>query len=100
MTQTYKYSFWLRFDEYGTLPKISKNPPPLSMGERAMKCAVALPVSIFNRPQLVANITVEHEQKDTIEIDLQAMETALTGVVGCDVIMEVVPVETDDGGAS
>ncbi|MBO6755428.1 MAG: hypothetical protein JJ902_03820 [Roseibium sp.] len=86
---TIEYDFWLTFDHSGRTPRLTRNAPGLSIAERAMKCSVELPKAVFNQPQLVANIRVEREVEQELTIDIEAAETALTGVVGCDVLMDV-----------
>lgn len=89
------YSFWLRFDASGRAPHVSKNPPGIGMGERAMQVKMQIPKSVFSQPQLIAKIAVEHEQTETVEIDVEAAETALVDALGCTVVVDVVHPDLD-----
>lgn len=99
MNDTITYDFWLSFNRYGGAPKATKNSPNLSADDRAMRVTVALPKSIFIRPQLSAKITVDEELVPTPHIDVQAIEGAIESVIGGTVIMEIVSPEppSDEG---
>jgi len=93
---TIKYSFWLRFSYDGRHPTASKNQPPLGVDERAMHCVVELPRSLFVRPQLVANIRVNELPAEPMSINIEAAETALSEVLGVDVLFTVVPAKPEE----
>jgi hypothetical protein len=93
-----KYDFWLRFSRHRTVPHTSKNPPGLGMHDRAMKVHMEVPESVFTRPQMKANITVDHPEQEDMEIDVSAAETALAGVLGCTVAIDVVHPPKEDIG--
>lgn len=50
---------------------LSVNEPRVGRDEIAVKIAVELPASLFERPQLQANITVPESQIQPLTIDLQ-----------------------------
>lgn len=80
-----EYGLWLVFDKDGGV-RMSRGQPGLAIGERAVSLAVSLPLALFATPQLSARLTVEAPDPSAHpQIDVQAAETALRGVVGCDV---------------
>ncbi len=95
MTTMIRYSFWLRFDRFGGYPKSSKNIPALRPDERAMRCTVEIPKSVFVRPQLTAHIKVDEIDADIPHIDVEAAENALADVLGVDVVFNVKELETE-----
>lgn len=95
MNDTIKYSFWLRFCSDGTTPNISKNPPAMGTDERAMKCSVELPKSLFVRPQLTATIKVGEMPQEPLNFDIEAAENVLSEVLGARVVFSVEPPEPE-----
>ena len=84
-----EYGLWLVFNDKGDV-RMSRGQPGLSIGERAVSVTVALPMAIFKTPQLSARLVVEAPDPSTHpQIDVQAAESALRAVVGCDVTITV-----------
>ncbi|HEV2079422.1 MAG TPA: hypothetical protein VGR19_05945 [Allosphingosinicella sp.] len=79
-----EYALWLAFSEDGTV-KMSRGQPSLGRDERAMALSVKVPLTLFNTPQLRANIEVADPGHPIPTIDLSAASSALRNVVGCDV---------------
>ncbi len=90
-----KYRFWLRVDANGNTPGVTKNAPALGIHERGMRIDLAIPRSVFIRPHMQATIAVTRDEQERATIDIQAAESALTEVLGCDVLMEIKPIEGD-----
>lgn len=93
--QTITSKFWLTFNSRGSV-KATKGRPSMDVNERAMQCEVTLPASLFTRPQLKATIEVLPIETEVPEINIEAAETALAGVLGTDVVLEVVQQPGDD----
>lgn len=89
MSQTIKYSFWLRFSKHGGLPRTFKNNPAIAVDERAMHCVVELPRTLFARPQLTARIVVDENAQEPPHIDVAAVENMLAGAIGAEVRVTV-----------
>lgn len=88
--RTIKYSFWLRFSRGGAV-HATKGQPSMGVDERSMQCNVELPLSLFIRPQMTANIVIGELPERPFNIDIKAAETALSEVLGAQVIFTVTP---------
>lgn len=87
--------FWLTVNagESGRYPRrpsarISAGAPQLARDERALNLKVNLPLALFELPDIVASITVEHPNQP-VRIDARAVADAVRGVVGMDVDISV-----------
>ncbi|MBZ9873117.1 hypothetical protein LB542_19910 [Mesorhizobium sp. BR1-1-9] len=88
-----KYSFWLVFNDAGSAPRCTKNPPALAIDERAMWVKAELPRSLFTRPQMTATIQVNEVLQEPFHVDIEAAETVLSEVLGATVVFTVQPPE-------
>jgi hypothetical protein len=86
-----EYGLHLVFNAKGDV-RMSRGPAALAIGERAVALTVSLPLAMFRTPSLSARLTVDAPDPSAIpQIDVQAAESALRSVVGCDVSITVRP---------
>lgn len=83
------FEFSLAFTADGDV-RLTRGAPALDAGEREMRMAVTLPLSIFRRPQLHATINIADTPVKEPEIDVQAARDALRDAIGADVAIHIV----------
>jgi len=87
------YSLWLTFSQDGNV-RLNRESPRFSPDERAMRVEVRLPKSLWNIPQLSAEITVpDPGQPGAIAARIEQFAEQLKTAVGCDVVLTVKPTE-------
>lgn len=85
-------AFSLIFDPQGNV-RLTRGPSALDADERELRTTVTLPFSIFQRPQLSANITIADTPLQDPVIDVEAARTALRDAFGADVNIEITQAE-------
>jgi hypothetical protein len=80
----WEVSLWLVFDAWGGA-RMTRGEPDISANERAMRLSINVPHSLFKVPQLSAKIDIAGRDAPPVELDLAAIETALSDAVGAKV---------------
>lgn len=83
-----EYSFWLIFDDDGSV-RLLRALPSVGRNERAMSMTAKLPLSLFKTPQLSATLTVDAPAVEPMVVDLRAASEALSMAIGVDVDLQV-----------
>jgi hypothetical protein len=85
------FGLWLVFHNNGDV-RMSRGEPSLSASERAMYVNAALPLSLWQTPQLRASLTVNDPgNAGAIETKIELAAEALKQAIGCDVVLNIVP---------
>lgn len=85
-----EYAFWLTFDATGGV-RMTRNPPAVGRGERAMSLLTKLPKSLFTTPTLSASIVLSDEGVGQMTIDVEAANAALKQALGVDIDLRITP---------
>lgn len=91
-----EYGFWLTFDATGGV-RLTRNPPAVGRGERAMSIITRLPKSLFTTPTLSASITLSDEGVGQMTIDVEAANAALKQALGVDIDLRITPATPTEG---
>lgn len=89
------YSFWLCFErgatgnKFGPVPRVTKNEPQTSRNERAVKCSVKLPASLFEIPSLSFKIDVDDQERPDLEARIETAAAAFKETAGLDIDMQI-----------
>lgn len=99
---TIEYEFWLIAAHNGDIRLTKREPNSLGRDERAMRCCMRLPESLFLVPTLSASIVVEDAPGRQLDFEAvsEAVGDALKQSVGVDVDLRIVPPSEADDGAS
>lgn len=87
-----KISFYLIVSQRGTV-KTVKNKPGVSVDEVSIKMELSLPDSLFRKPQLTANISVDESEVSPLEITTQMkdnIQEVIQQHTGIPVILSIV----------
>jgi hypothetical protein len=83
------FGFWLVFNKDISVRCVA-NAPPLGRDERSMYLNVKLPLSLWDTPTLRASIDVASGSVVPVNIDIDAMQTAVQQAIGMDVDLRVI----------
>ena len=87
------YALWLTFDRDGSV-RLNRETPSLSPDQRAMRLEVRLPQTLWNIPQLSAEIVVpDPGQPGAISARIEQFAEQMKTAIGCDVVLKVQPAE-------
>ena len=90
MGETLIVPMWLIFTSGGEVRVTRREPTKLARDERAMHLCAKLPLALWAQPTLSATLTVEAPDPDArVMLDITAANTALNGVLGVDIDLQV-----------
>lgn len=92
MDKALHMDFWLTIGRWSDAkPRVrvtAEYPKTLDHGEITMNFKMKLPVALFARPSLVANIDIAAPSQP-VTIDISAVAAAVSAALGCDVEISV-----------
>lgn len=94
MTDIVKYDFWLKFGwtggKTGPVPVVTKAEPQLARGERAARCTIELPISLFKTPSLTIAVAVPENETPELGTKVTAAVDAFKKTLGLDIDLKFV----------
>lgn len=83
-----EFSFWLVFEEAGGV-RLTRTEPHPDRAERSMFVVATLPRSLWARPSLRAQLTVDESAPAPTELNLKVAQSALKEATGMDFDLRV-----------